>query len=464
MEQNALCFLTVSQLAARIERGELSPVELVESCLTRVQDLNRKFNAFITVTAEQARRGAGEAEREIRIGRYRGPFHGIPFALKDLIDVEGIPTTAASKILKDNVSRRTATTAHRLIQSGGVLLGKTNLQEFARGPTGVESYFGPTANPWNPFHIAGGSSSGSGASIAGGMVPVALGTDTGGSVRIPAALSGIVGIRPTYGRVSRHGVFPLGLSFDALGPMTRSVEDAAMTLSLIAGYDLLDPSTAKYPVPDYRASLGRGVEGLRLGVPSNFFFPGYNKEVEQRVWDAIGVLQTLGAEIQEVRVPFAEYGWVAYLSIVGPESVPYHREFLRSRRRDYMKRTPEFFELSLFIPGWRYEQGKKARVLFVKQAAELFREVDALLTPTVPVPAPPIQAADDWPPLLHCTIPFSVVGVPALSVPCGFTESGLPVGLQIVGKWWEEELLFRIGAAYERATDWHKRFPRIAAN
>ncbi|MEE8110512.1 MAG: amidase [bacterium] len=463
LKSDDLAFLTVSELASRIREGDLSPVEIAEACLTRIDTLDGKLNAFITVTAEKARRAAQKAEREIREGHDRGPFHGIPIALKDLIEVEGIRMTAASKILEENVARRTATVAARLQQAGAVLLGKTNLQEFARGPTGVDSLYGSSSNPWDLSRIPGGSSSGSGAAVAGGLVPAALGSDTGGSVRIPAALSGIVGIRPTYGRVSRYGAVPLGPSFDTVGPMTRSVEDTALMLSVIAGHDPLDPSTGTYPVPDYGASLerdrDRGLKGLRLGLPSDYFFPGYDPEVESLVRDAAGVLEGLGAEIREVDIPYAEYTTATYVSVVGPESANYHREFLITRRKDYMGPTADFFEMSLFIPGWRYQKGQQARLLFMRKMAEVFREVDAVLTPAVPVAAPPIEASEDWPPILRCTLPFSTTGVPAISVPCGFTKAGLPAGLQLVGRWWDEEMLFRIGAAYEAATDWHTRIP-----
>ncbi|MFQ5913768.1 MAG: amidase [Nitrospinota bacterium] len=463
MGTDDLAFLTVSELASRIRRGDLSPVEITEACLARIESLDGKLNAFIAVTAEEARRAARQAEREIRDGLDRGPFHGIPFALKDLIEVEGVPMTAASKILENYVPRRTATAAARLLEGGGVLLGKTNLQEFARGPTGVDSHYGPTSNPWDLSRISGGSSSGSGAAVAGGLAPAAVGSDTGGSIRIPAALSGIVGIRPTYGRLSRYGAVPLGLSFDTLGPMARSVEDAALMLSVIAGHDPLDPSTGKYPVPDYRASLeknrGKGLKGIRLGLPSNYFFPGRDPEVEVLVRDAAGVLEGLGAEVREVEIPFVEYGTATYVSVVGAESAHYHRPFLQTRRYDYAGPTADFFEMGLFIPGWRYLKGQQARVLFLRQFAGVFQEVDAVITPTVPIAAPPIDASDDWPPILHCTLPFSAVGVPALSIPCGFTRAGLPAGLQIVGRWWEEENLFQIGAAYEAATAWHTRIP-----
>ncbi len=463
MTTDELAYLTVTELASRIRKGDLSPVEITEACLARVEAHDDKLNAFITVTADEARRAAKRAEKELREGRDRGAFHGIPIALKDLIEVEGVRMTAGSKILKDHVARRTATVARRLEEAGAVLLGKTNLQEFARGPTGVDSHFGASSNPWDVTRISGGSSSGSGAAVAGGLAPAALGSDTGGSVRIPAALSGIVGIRPTYGRVSRSGAVPLGPTYDTIGPMTRSVEDAARMLSVIAGHDPLDPSTENEPAPDYAAAAedgrGKDLKGLRLGVPVNYFFPGFDDEVEGLVREAIRVLEGLGAEVREVDVPFAEYSSSTYLSVNGPDSGLYHLPSLKSRKKDYMKLTAEFFELGLFVPGWRHLQGQKARALFMRQTADLFRRVDALVSPAVPVPAPPIDDSDDWRAVIHCTLPLGGVGIPALSVPCGFTQAGLPAGMQIAGRWWEEERLFRIASAYEAATDWHTRRP-----
>lgn len=463
MTTNELTYLTVTELASRIRKGELSPVEITEACLARIEAHDDKLNAFITVTADKAREAAKRAEKEIREGRDRGTFHGIPIALKDLIEVEGVRMTAGSKILENHVARRTATVARRLEEAGAVLLGKTNLQEFARGPTGVDSHFGASSNPWDVTRITGGSSSGSGGAVAGGLASAALGSDTGGSVRIPAALCGIVGIRPTYGRVSRWGAVPLGTTYDTIGPMTRSVEDAARMLSVIAGRDPLDPSTENEPVPDYAESVeagrNRDLKGLRLGVPVNYFFPGFDAEVEGLVREAIRVLEGLGAEVREMEIPFAEYSASTYLGVNGPDAGLYHLPTLKSRKKDYMKLTAEFFELGLFVPGWRHLQGQKARALFMRQTAELFRRVDALVTPAVSVPAPPIEDSDDWRAVIHCTLPHGGVGIPSLSTPCGFTRAGLPAGLQIAGRWWEEGTLFRIAAAYEAATGWGARRP-----
>lgn len=467
MDEDDLAFITLASLAEQIRTGSCPPLVLTDYYLKRIEALDGNLNAFISVTADEAQRAAEKRGKELHEGRYRGPLHGIPVALKDLIEIEGMRTTAGSKILEDFVSRRTATVAQRLLKAGIVPIGKTNLQEFARGPTGADSHFGPTANPWDLTRIAGGSSSGSAAAVAAGLVPAALGSDTGGSVRIPAALCGIVGIRPTYGRVSRYGVVPLGLTFDTVGPLTRSVEDAAIMLTVIAGHDPLDPSTEIYPVPDFRAAVdsGRtqGIKGIRIGVPTSYFFPGYDTDVEQCVRHALRTFTDLGAELHDVEVPFAEAAGAAYTSVVGPECANYHREFLRTRRDDYLGPTGDFFELALFIPGWRYTRGQQARALFMKQSADIFRTVDLIATPTVPVVAPPIAAADGWGALLHCTLPFSTVGTPALSVPCGFTKHGYPVGLQLVAGWWQEELLFRVGAAYEAQTSWYAHRPPLRA-
>ncbi|MDP6484020.1 MAG: amidase, partial [Nitrospinota bacterium] len=349
---------------------------------------------------------------------------------------------------------------------GALILGKTNLQEFARGPTGADSHFGPTLNPWDPDRTSGGSSSGSGAAASSGMAVAALGSDTGGSVRIPAAFCGIAGIRPTYGRVSRAGVVPLGLSFDTLGPLTRTVEDAAIFLQAMAGPDPLDHTTGNEPPPAFRARIGEGVEGLIFGVPTNHFWPGMDGEVEKLAWEAVSALEAMGGRVIEMEIPWAEHGVAAYSVIVGAESAEYHRTYLRERRDAYTSTGADFFEESLFIPAWRYVQAQRVRTLFLRQAAAVFRKVDAVLTPTVPITPPTIADCLDgnktWAAILHCTAPFSPLGSPVLQVPCGFTRAGQPAGLQIAGRWGEESLLFRIGTAYERAHPWWRRRPPLA--
>lgn len=466
MSTPPLPFEPITRIAPRIAAGEVRPTELAEACIARIESVDAEINAFITPAFELARESAAALDAEIDRGTCRGPLHGIPIAVKDLFDLKGLPMTAGSKILKDNIAATTATSVQRLIAAGAVIIGKTNLQEFARGGTGADTFFGPTRNPWDRERSPGGSSSGSAAAVAAGMASAALGSDTGGSVRLPSAWCSLAGIRSTFGRVSRAGAVPLGLSFDNVGPLARTVEDAAIILQAIAGPDPADPTTGTAPPPDFRAQIGQGVEGLTFGVPVNHFWPGLDAEIEGLVRAAIAEMEKLGAHIVEIEVPWADLGYLAYNAVVGPESAAYHREYLRERREDYAGPGADFFEQSLFIPGWRYVQAQRARTYFIRQAAQLFKKVDAILTPTTPIP--PVTIADSldgmktWGPIAHCTVPFSPIGNPALQVPCGFTRAGLPAGLQIAGRWGEEALLFRIGAAYEAGHPWWQRRPAEA--
>ncbi|MBT3434239.1 MAG: hypothetical protein HN435_10040, partial [Nitrospinaceae bacterium] len=364
----------------------------------------------------------------------------------------------------DNVATGTAESVRRLMAAGAVIVGKTNLQEFARGGTGANSYFGPARNPWNLRCSPGGSSSGSAAAGASGMAVAALGSDTGGSVRLPAAYCNLVGMRSTYGRVSRAGAVPLGLSFDNVGPIAQTVEDAALILQAMAGPDPADPTTGSKVAPDMCAMLHRGVEGLTFGVPTNHFWPGLEPEGEGIVREAISEFERMGATIREVEIPWAKLGQIAYGAVVGPESADFHRAFLKDRRDDYVSPGADFFEQSLFIPGWRYVQAQRARTLFIRQATEIFQGVDAILTPTSAISPPSIEDCLDgmkmWGAVSDCTAAFSTIGNPTLQVPCGFTEAGLPVGLQIAGRWGEEALVLGAGAAFEKSKPlWHLRPP-----
>ena len=462
MSSADLSFLPITELSPGIASGDVKPTELLEACINRVEVDDSRVNAFITRTFDSARERATLLEEEARKGNVRGPLHGIPIAIKDLFDLDGFPMTAGSRILKDNVSAGTAESVRRLIEAGAVIVGKTNLQEFARGGTGANSFFGPTRNPWNLRCTPGGSSSGSAAAVASGMAVASLGSDTGGSVRLPASFCNLVGIRSTFGRVSRAGAVPLGLSFDNVGPLTRTVEDAAILLQAMAGPDPGDPTTRSKPPPDMSAMLHRGVEGLTFGVPTNHFWPGLEPEVEGIVRQAISEFERMGADIREVEIPWAKLGQIAYMAVVGPESADYHRAFLRDRRDEYVSPGADFFEQSLFIPGWRYVQAQRARTLFIRQAAEVFQKVDAILTPTAAIAPPSVEDCLDgmkvWGAVSDCTAAFSTIGNPTLQVPCGFTQAGLPVGLQIAGRWGEEALILGAGAAFENLKPlWRKR-------
>ncbi len=466
MKPDELLHRPITELASLIQNGEAKPSEVLESHVARIEAADPTINAFIKTTFDLAREQAGRLDSEIAGGNYRGPLHGIPIALKDLFDLEGHPTTAGSRILGKTAALETADCVRRLIDAGAVIVGKTNLQEFARGGTGANSAFGPARNPWSLEHTPGGSSSGSAACVAAGMAAAALGSDTGGSVRLPASFCNLVGIRSTYGRVSRAGAVPLGLSFDNVGPLARTVEDAALILGAIAGPDPKDPTTGTRPAPDFLGNMNEGVRGMTLGVPTNHFWPGEDAEAEAVVRESIARFEKLGAEIIEVEIPWARLGQVAYAATVGPEGAEYHRKFLENHRDGYVSPGADFFEYSLFIPGWRYVQAQKARTFFIRQAAEVFRRVDAVLTPTVAIAPPTIADCLDgmkmWPIVSDNTAAFSTIGNPVLQVPCGFTKAGLPVGLQIAGRWGDEARLFRIGKALEDDNPlWKMRPPEV---
>ena len=466
MKPDELLHRPITELAALIRAGEVKPSEVVEAHVARIEGLDTTINAFTRTTFDLAREQAERLDSELAGGNCRGPLHGIPVALKDLFDLEGHPTTAGSRILGKTAAGETAEPVRRLIEAGAVIIGKTNLQEFARGGTGANSAFGPARNPWSLDHTPGGSSSGSAACVASGMAAAALGSDTGGSVRLPASFCNLVGIRSTYGRVSRAGAVPLGLSFDNVGPLARTVEDAALILQAIAGPDPKDPTTGTRPAPDFLESVNEGVRGMTLGVPTNHFWPGEDPEAEAVVRENIARFEAMGASLVEVEIPWARLGQVAYAATVGPEGAEYHRKFLEHHRDGYVSPGADFFEYSLFIPGWRYVQAQKARTFFIRQAAEVFRRVDAVFTPTVAVAPPTIADCLDgmkmWPVVSDNTAAFSTIGNPVLQVPCGFTKGRLPVGLQIAGRWGDEARLFRIGKALEVDNPlWRTRPPEV---
>lgn len=451
---------TISELAQRMRRREISPVEITRGCLERIEKLNARLNAFITVTAEAAMAEARAAEAEILRGEWRGPLHGIPVALKDLIDTAGVRTTAASALYKDRVPNQDAEVVRRLRRAGAVIVGKNNLHEFAYGGSSLVSYFGDVHNPWDVSRIAGGSSGGSAAAVAAGLACAAIGTDTAGSIREPAALCGCVGLKPTYGRVSGRGVIPLSLSLDHVGPLAASVADAAIVLQAIAGYDPADLTTSDIPVADYVAALRGDATPLCVGVPRASFYDDLDPEVASAMEHALRAIQTLVAEIKEVKLDVP-----TDRTLQAAESFAYHAESVA--------RSPELYEPETLR---RIRSGEKVSAAeYIRRHRELdearrsigqiFADVDVLVTPTMPIPAPAIAQLKANPDalrpaelkLLRNTRPFNVWGLPAISVPCGFTQSGLPIGLQIAGPHWREDLVLRLAHGYERATAWHKR-------
>ena len=457
--------LTIARAGRALRARELSPLELTEHYLRRIERLNPHLNAYITVTAERARADARRATEELVAGKLRGPLHGIPVALKDLYETAGIRTTGGAKIHADHVPAHDCPVAARLRDAGTVLLGKLNTHEYAYGVTTNNPHFGPTRNPWNPDHIPGGSSGGSGAAIAAGLATATTGTDTGGSIRMPASVCGVVGLKPTYGRVSKAGVLPLSYLFDHAGPITRTVEDAALILNAIAGYDPSDATTVRTPVADYTADLGLGLRGLRVGIPRAYFFARLEDEVASAVELAIAELRKLGADVRDVEIPGVEAGVGATFGLVLAEAQLIHARSLRTRRADFgadvlaLLSSPTPDALSLMA-------GLRARDALTAAMRCTLESVDLLVTPATPICAARIgqetvrYGGVEEPVLnamIRLTAPFNATGLPALSLPCGFTRAGLPVGLQLAGRPFDEATVLRAGHAYEQATGWHER-------
>jgi len=449
-------------------RGSLSPVDLTVDCLARIEKkLNPRLNAFITVTAESALAQARVAEAEIRRGVWRGPLHGIPLALKDLIDTAGVPTTAASALFKDRMPAEDAEVVRRLKAAGAVLLGKQNLHEFAYGGSSLVSYFGEVRNAWNPEHIAGGSSGGSATAVAAGLIYGAIGTDTAGSIREPATLCGVVGLKPTYGRVSARGVIPLSISLDHVGPIARTVADAAVIFQAIAGFDAKDKASVDAPVEDYIAALAKNLKPLRIGVPRKFFFEELDADVASAINHALSGLAAIGAELCELKLRGLELPVATDRTLQKGEAYAFHAEFVA--------RTPELYQPETLRRIRTGDNVSPEKVLECRRELErarreittTFADVDLLVTPTTPIPAPLIAELKQNPELLRPrellllrnTRPINVWGLPAISVPCGFTPAGLPIGLQIIGPHWGEATVLQLAHAYEQATAWHKREP-----
>lgn len=451
---------SISAIAGRIQRRELSPVDITRECLRRIENLNPRLNAFITVTGESALSEARTAEDEISRGSWRGPLHGIPIALKDLIDTAGVRTTSASALHQDRIPTEDAEVVRRLRLAGAVIVGKNNLHEFAYGASSLVSHFGNVHNPWDEGRITGGSSGGSAASVAAGMACAAIGTDTAGSIREPAALCGCVGLKPTYGRVSIRGVIPLSVSLDHVGPLTSSVEDAAIVLQAIAGYDAAEVASVEVPVGDYTSSLREGANGLRVGVPRAHFFDDLDPEVASAIEHGLMGIETLVAHIKEIRLEVS-----TDRTVQAAESYAYHVENVAKHPEAYQAETVRRIRTGEKITAVEYLQRRRALEVARRSIHDVFADVDLLITPTTPMPAPTIAElttnSEALRPaelrLLRNTRPWNVWGVPAISIPCGFTQSGLPIGLQIAGPPWREDLVLRLAYAYEQATAWHKR-------
>jgi len=436
--------------------------------LDRIEHLNDHYLAYLTVLRDEALATARAAEQEIVGGQYRGPLHGIPIALKDLFAVKGVRLTCGSKILADHRAESDATVVTRLNEAGTILLGKLNMHEFAWGGTSRNPHYGTPRNPWDLTRLPGGSSGGCAVATAAGLAMGTLGTDTGGSVRIPASLSGIVGLKPTYGRVSRFGVYPLSHSCDHVGPMVRTVADAAVLLQAIAGPDPKDPTTSRATVPDYTSALREDIRGLRLGVPREYFFEDVESAVRDGITAAVQHLSSLGAVVEEVSIPSLPHVIASSTAIIGAEAYEVHAQTLKTYSHHYSADVRSRLMLGACIQASQYLKAQRFRTLLRQEMLDVLGRVDALITPTTLMAASRIDAitveigGKEFGVAAHiarATRPFNMTGLPAISVPCGFTPAGLPIGLQIIGRPFEETLLLRVAYTYERSTPWHERHP-----
>lgn len=448
-----LCYLSLDELAARIRAKDVSPVDSTEAVLDRIDQLNPKLNAYITVMADEARADARAAADEIANGNYRGPLHGVAVGVKDLCATKGVRTTAGTKIFADNVPDADSALVEKLRAAGAVIVGKTHLHECAFGTTGVNPHYGAAHNPWDTTRITGGSSSGSAIAAATGMAYATIGSDTGGSIRIPGSLCGVTGIKPTYGRVSVRGTIPLSWSLDHLGPMARSAKDCAHVLSAIAGYDPADPYCANEQVDNYAAAIDHAVDGLRIGLLTNALADA-TPEIATKVREAVDVLRGLGAVVTEIDVSLQDY-WGVASTVLLPEAAAFHKENFEQRPGDFGDDVLLRLQWGMDIKAPDYVSSYRAMVEMRRTCdAVLLKDVDVLALPSTIIPAVTIDSVSTDDPTLgltRMTAAFDATGQPALSVPCGLTSEKLPIGLQLVGRWWEEARLLRAAHAYEQA-------------
>jgi aspartyl-tRNA(Asn)/glutamyl-tRNA(Gln) amidotransferase subunit A len=462
MAGDELVYATIREIGNRLRRKTLSPVELTRTLLERIERLDGRLNAFVTVTADRALADARAAEAAIGRGNVASPLVGIPLAYKDIYATRGVLTTGGSALLADWVPTEDATCVRRLQNAGAVMLGKVITHEFAFGIQLPGHRFAAAKNPWDLERMPGGSSSGSGAALAAGLAYGALGSDTGGSIRGPASLCGIAGLKPTYGRCSRAGVLTLSWTLDHTGPMARTVEDCAYLLQALAGHDPADPASSREPVGDYVTPLGRGIRGLRVGVPREYFFEGIDPEVEKAFEQALATLRQLGATVEDVEIPSIQAA-AANMVILLAEAFAYHERDLREHPERFGELLRERMLAGGLITATEYVQAQRLRARLQADMAAVLRRADVLATPTSPKPAPTFATVYDpeYGSPRGNTGAFNMTGLPALAVPCGFTASGLPISLQLAGRPFDEATVLRVGHTYEQATEWHKRHPGL---
>lgn len=449
--------LSLAEISKFIQEKQVSPVELTSACLERINRLNPKLNAFITILEDEALDQAKKLEQELLDGHLRGPLHGIPIGLKDLINTSGIRTTMGSQIYKDYIPETNATVVDYLRKAGAVITGKLNTHEFAYGPSGDVSFFGPVRNPYDPTRMTGGSSSGSGAAVSTAMAFAALGTDTGGSIRIPSSACGIIGMKPTFGRVSKYGVFPLGYTLDHVGPMTRTTEDNAIMLNHLVGFDARDPYSLNEPKEDFTRLIGRSVKDMVIGVPDRFYYEHIDDSVRKSIEEAIRAFENLGMKIQPVSIDLSQASWAQLMTVRG-EAYAIHLEHL-DRADQFQPEVRSRLELSKDTPAYEYVKAQQLRHEIRQSFLTALEQVDVLIAPALPILPPVIGERETdihgykeptFASLLRLNGPTNLTGLPSLALPSGFSASGLPIGMQLIGKPLHEAKLYQIGYAFEQ--------------
>lgn len=481
--------ITIKETAALIKDKKISPVELTKAFLERIETVDKDLNTYITVLSDQALKTAESAENEIMKGNYLGPLHGVPIGLKDIFVMKDVAATCGSKMLENFISPYDATVTTRIKKSGAVILGKNNMDEFAMGSSNETSFFGPVRNPWNTGKVPGGSSGGSASATAAGLCTASLGTDTGGSIRQPAALCGVTGLKPTYGRVSRYGMIAFASSLDQAGPLTRSVEDAAIILNIISGRDELDSTSVDVPVPDFTKNLNGDIKGMKIGIPKEYFVDGMDNDVERSVLKAIQDIKSLGAEIVEISLPHTKYAISTYYIIAPceassnlarydgvrygyrtPDADSLRDLFFRSRSEGFGEEVKRRIMLGTYAlsSGYYdayYLKSQKVRTLIREDFKKAWETVDVIVAPTTPETAFNINEKTDDPIKMYLsdvlTIPCNIAGIPGLSTPCGFSSDNLPIGLQILGKSFDEDSILRVAHAYEKVNNWNLKTPDL---
>ncbi len=460
--------LSLSDLSKMINQKKISPLEITLNYIEKIKKDNQKLNAFVFLNEENAINSAEKATNEISSGYLKGPLHGLPVAHKDLYMTKNIKTTAGSKILENNYPTFNSTVVNKLDNQGMIMLGKLNTHEFAYGPTGEFSSHGASCNPWDLERITGGSSGGSAAAVSARLTPIASGSDTGGSIRMPAACCGVTGLKPTYGRISRHGVIPLCWTMDHTGPIAQSALDCAMFLQACAGYDKLDKTSSKKPVPNYLDRINDNIEGLKIGIPSNYFFENTQNDIVKKVEEVLDLFKSKGAILKSVEIDQIEYSASAALAIYLSEATSYHDDNIRKNPELYTDSVRTFLKLGDHILAKDYLAAQRYRTLIGENLKKIFLDVDILVTPGITITAPKIgqsdieingENTDVFSTLLHNTEPFDLSGLPAIVFPCGFDKNNLPVSIQLIGKPFDESRILSIANYFQKETDWHKIIP-----